>query len=65
MEMVYLRELGLSAAPKVKAAAVQHLSLPEALALYQRLKGAEKTKLFLKVQNAAFGISLIVLVMIA
>ena len=46
MEMVYLRELGLSAAPKVKAAAVQHLSLPEALALYQRLKGAEKTKLF-------------------
>ena len=30
MEMVYSRELGLSAAPEVKAAAVHHLSLPEA-----------------------------------
>ena len=40
MELVYSRELGLS------AAAVHHLSLPEALALYQRLKGADKTKLF-------------------
>ena len=46
MEMVYSRELGLSAAPEVKAAVVRHLSLPEALALYQRLKGADKTKLF-------------------
>ena len=46
MEMVYSRELGLSAAPGVKAAAVHHLSLQEALALYQRLKGADKTRLF-------------------
>ena len=46
MEMVYSRELGLSAAPEVKAAVVRHLSLPEALALYQRLKGTDKTKLF-------------------
>ena len=46
MEMVYSRELGLSAAPEVKIAAVHRLSLPEALALYQRLKGADKTKLF-------------------
>ena len=41
MEMVYSRELGLSAAPEVKAAAVHRLSLPEALALYQRLKGTD------------------------
>ena len=46
MEMVYSRELGLSAAPEVRAAAGHHLSLPEALALYQRLKGADKRKLF-------------------
>ena len=30
IEMVYSRELGLSAAPEVKAAVVRHLSLPEA-----------------------------------
>jgi len=46
MEMVYSRELGLSAAPEVKPTAVHRLSLPEALALYQRLKGADKTRLF-------------------
>ena len=46
MEMICSRELGLSAAPEVKAVAVQHLSLPDALALYQRLKGGEKTKPF-------------------
>ena len=46
MEMVYSRELGLSAAPEVKTTAVHRLSLPEALALYQRLKGADKTRLF-------------------
>ena len=46
MEMVFSRELGLSAAPEVKATAVHRLSLPEALALYQRLKGADKTRLF-------------------
>ena len=45
MEIVYSRELGLSAAPEVKTAAVHHLSLQEALALYQRLKGADKTRL--------------------
>ena len=46
MEMVFSRELGLSAAPEVKATAVHRSSLPEALALYQRLKGADKTRLF-------------------
>ena len=46
MEIVFSRELGLSAAPEVKATAVHRLSLPEALALYQRLKGADKTRLF-------------------
>ena len=46
MEMICSRELGLFAAPEVKTAAVQHLSLRDALALYQRLKGGEKTKLF-------------------
>jgi integrase len=46
MEMICSRELGLCAAPEVMAVAVQKFSLPEALALYQRLKGGEKTKLF-------------------
>jgi integrase len=46
MEMICSRELGLCAAPEVMAVAVQQFSLPEALALYQRLKGGEKTKLF-------------------
>ena len=47
MEMIYSRELGISVVPnQVSNANQTELSLHDALDLYQRLKGAGKTKLF-------------------
>ena len=47
MEMIYSRELGIRVVPdQVSKATQTELSLSEALDLYQRLKGAGKTKLF-------------------
>ena len=47
MEMIYSRELGISVVPnQVSNADQTELSLHDALDLYQRLKGAGKTKLF-------------------
>ena len=47
MEMIYSRELGISVVPdKANKASTTDVSLPDALDLYQRLKGTGKTKLF-------------------
>ena len=47
MEMIYLKELGLRVAPDTKTtASAKSFSMTEALALYHRLKGGGKTKLF-------------------
>jgi len=47
MEMIYSRELGLRVAPNAKTTiSAKSFSITEALALYQRLKGSGKTKLF-------------------
>jgi integrase len=47
MEMIYSRELGLRVAPDAKTtASATSFSMTEALALYHRLKGSGKTKLF-------------------
>jgi hypothetical protein len=47
MKMIYSRELGISVVPdQVSNANQTELSLHDALDLYQRLKGAGKTKLF-------------------
>ena len=51
MEMIYSRELGLSAAPQAKRQASNDFSLTDALSLYHRLKGAGKTKLFFEVSG--------------
>ena len=52
MEMIYSRELGLSVVPdKVRNANETEVNLSDALALYQRLKGTGKSKLFLEVSN--------------
>ena len=52
MEMIYSRELGFSVVPdKVKNANETEVTLSDALALYQRLKGAGKSKLFFEVSN--------------
>ena len=51
MEMIYSRELGLSAAPQAKRQASSDFSLTDALSLYHRLKGAGKTKLFFEVSG--------------
>jgi integrase len=51
MEMIYSRELGLSAAPQAKRQASSEFSLTDALSLYHRLKGAGKTKLFFEVSG--------------
>ena len=63
MEMVYSRELGLSAAPEVKAAVVRHLSLPEALHFISGSREQIRQNCSLKAQNAVFDISLIALAM--
>ena len=47
MEMIYSRELGLRIAPDAKTTiSAKSFSMTEALALYHRLKGGGKTKLF-------------------
>ena len=47
MEMIYSRELGLRIAPDAKTTiSAKSFSITEALALYHRLKGSGKTKLF-------------------
>ncbi len=47
MELIYSRELGLRVAPDAKATiSAKDFSTTEALALYHRLKGSGKTKLF-------------------
>ena len=47
MEMIYSRELGLRVTPDAKTTtSAKSFSLTEALALYHRLKGGGKTKLF-------------------
>ena len=52
MEMIYSRELGISVvSDKVSNTNETELSLSDALALYQRLKGMGKTKLFFEVYN--------------
>ena len=52
MEMIYSRELGISIVPdKVRNANETEVSLSDALALYQRLKGPGKSKLFFEVSN--------------
>ena len=52
MEMIYSRELGFSVVPdKVKNANETEVTLSGALALYQRLKGTGKSKLFFEVSN--------------
>src|SRR5210317_2040509 len=52
MEMIYSRELGISVVPdKSHNASTTELSLSDALALYQRLKGTGKSKLFYEVSN--------------
>ena len=55
MEMIYSRELGISVvSDKVSNIHEIELSLSDALALYQRLKGIGKTKLFFEVSNRSF-----------
>ena len=50
MEMIYSRELGMSVVPdEVSNANQTKLSFSDALALYQRLRGAGKSNLFFKV----------------
>ena len=52
MEMIYSRELGFSVVPdKVRNANETEVTLSDALALYQRLKGIGKSKLFFEVSN--------------
>jgi len=47
MEMIYSRELGLREAPDARTTtSAKSFSATDALALYHRLKGSEKTKLF-------------------
>ena len=46
MEMIYSKELGLTASHEARTVASDTFSLTDALALYHRLKGAGKTKLF-------------------
>ena len=47
MEMIYSKELGLSVAPDAKTcSSAKSFPITEALALYHRLKGGGKTKLF-------------------
>ena len=49
MEMIYSRELGLRVVKDAKTTtSAQSFSITEALALYHRLKGGGKTKLFLE-----------------
>ena len=52
MEMIYSRELGFSVVPdKVRNTNETEVTLSDALALYQRLKGTGKSKLFYEVSN--------------
>ena len=46
MEMIYSKELGLTVLPETRTVAADSFSLSVALALYHRLKGGGKTKLF-------------------
>ena len=46
MEMIYSKELGLTVLPETRTVAADSFSLSVALALYHRLKGSGKTKLF-------------------
>ena len=46
MEMIYSKELGLTVLPDTRTVASDSFSLPDALALYHRLKGTGKTSLF-------------------
>ena len=51
MEMIYSRELGLKVLQDTKGPNGNHFSLPDALALYHRLKGTGKNQLFYDVSN--------------
>ena len=46
MEMIYSRELGLTVLPETRTVASDSFSLHDALALYHRLKSADRTSLF-------------------
>ena len=46
MEMIYSKKLGLTVLPETRTVAADSFSLTGALALYHRLKGGGKTKLF-------------------
>ena len=51
MEMIYSRELGLKVLQETKPCTTSEYRLSDALALYHRLKGGGKTKLFYDVSN--------------
>ena len=51
MEMIYSRELGLKVLQDTKGPNGNHYSLPDALALYHRLKGTGKNQLFYDVST--------------
>ena len=46
MEIVYSKELGLTTLPPIQQASHDMFTMSDALALYRRLKGKAKTKLF-------------------
>ena len=48
MEMIYSKELGLTVLPDTRTIASGSFSLNDAVALYHRLKGMGKTKLFVE-----------------
>ena len=57
MELIYSRELGLRVAPDAKATiSAKDFSTTEALALYHRLKGSGKTKLFFGLKPETFPV---------
>ena len=46
MEMIYSKELGLTVLPEARTVVADSFSFTDALALYHRLKGTDKTSLF-------------------
>jgi hypothetical protein len=55
MEIIYSRELGISVvSDKPPSGASNDICIKDALVLYQRLKGAGKTKLFFEVSKRSF-----------
>ena len=56
MEMIYSRELGLSAAPQAKRQVSSDFILTDTLSLYHRLKGQVRQNYSLKFQGVVFDI---------